>query len=290
MKATKKLSAVLATLVVVAIQSLSAQSIKTPAFTQPLVEQWVKVYNESHPDQRMCLAGKGMEADIQIVVSHQQSQNDQKAHIAFGRYAILPFAATGGEAARVFGNKKLSKNKLEQIFFELDEEDDEFGESVNANRGMTIYTGISQATISNSFAEYFGQPATAYRGKKIQGDDRFVNMAVAKDQKGLAFNALSNLFDLQNRQLKEGIQILGLDVDKTLQAAVRSNNLDELINALENEKASVIATSDISLSYDENNAQAAEFVNWVTREGIAYNHQYGLLNNNQKSALQANNK
>lgn len=290
MKATQKLLAAIAILVIVANQALSAQSIKTPAFAQPLVEQWVSIYNESHPDQQISLAAKGMEADIQIVVSQQQANDDHKSHITFGRYAILPFAATDSEAARMFGNKKLSKSKLEQIFFLLDDAEDEFGENENANKGMTIYTGNSQATVANSFAEYFGQPTSAFRGKRIQGDDRFVNLAVSKDKKGLAFNAISNLFNLENRRLKEGIQLLGLDATRSVQAAIKDNNLDALISALEEDNTSAIVTADISLSYDESNAQAAQFIDWVSKEGIAYNHQFGLLKNNHTSSLQANNQ
>lgn len=286
MKAKQKLLAAIAILVIVANQALSAQSIKTPAFAQPLVEQWVSIYNESHPNQQISLAAKGMEADIQIVVSQQQASQLGKTSISFGRYAILPFATTGSEAASIFGSKKYSKSKIEHIYFNSNDEDDEFGDYENANKGMTIYTGNSTATVANSFAEYFGLPASAFRGKRIQGDDRFVNTAVSRDQKGLAFNALSNLYDLQTRQLKQNIQLLGLDVKRDVQHALESQNLDELLSALENTQSDAIATANISLNYDSQNVEATQFVNWVLNDGIKYNHQYGLLNNDQQ--LQAN--
>ena len=216
MNATKKLLAALIALTLVAGQTLTAQTIKSPAFAQPLVEQWVKVYNEMHPDQTISMAAKGAEADIQVVVSQQQAKQLGNTNATFGRYAILPFTQEGSEAAATFGTKRYSKSKIEHIYFNIDDEEDEFGDYANANKGMTIYSGNSQATVANSFAEYYGQSATAFRGKRIQGDDRFVINAVSRDQKGLAFNAVANWV------LSDGIQYNHqyglLNSNQTLQA------------------------------------------------------------------------
>lgn len=280
MKTIKSILLSAVVLTFVAAHDLAAQTIKTPAFAQPLVEQWIKVYNESHPNQAISMSGKGSaEADIQIVVSRQQAAQLGQTLVAFGRYAILPFASAGSDAATTFGTKHYSKTKLEHIFFNLNEEEDEFGDFADANKGMTIYAGNSSATVANSFAEYFGQPVTAFRGKRIQGDDRFVNTAVSRDQRGIAFNAVSNLYDLQTRQLRQGIQLLGLDVKRDLQHALESQNLDELLTALETTQSDPIATAVISLSYNGTDVKVNEFVNWVLTDGVKYNHQFGLLNN-----------
>jgi len=286
MKATQKLLAAFIALTFVAGQHLSAQTIKTPAFTQPLVEQWVKAYNESNPESQVSLAAKGTEADIQVVVSHQQEAQLGQDNTVFARYAILPFTTEGSEAAKVFGSKKLSKSKLQHIYFEVDEVDDEFGDYTDANKGMIIYSGNSQSSVANSFAEYFGQSATAFRGKRIQGDDRFVNMAVSRDQKGLAFNALSNLFDLQTRQLREGIQLLELDVKRNLQTALEGENLDQVIEAIEVTRGDAIPTAEVSLSYNGTDQHILSFVNWVVSTGVNFNHQFGLLK--YEGPLQAN--
>lgn len=286
MKTIETIIIAVATFTFIAVQDLAAQSIKAPAFAQPLVEQWISIYNESHPESQISLAAKGSSADIQIVVSHQQASQLGKQTATFGRFAILPFATEGSEAAQTFGSRKLNKARLEHIYFNVEDEEDEFGDYADANKGMTIYSGNSQASVANSFAEYFGQSATAFRGKRIQGDDRFVNLAVSRDQKGLAFNAVSNLFDLQTRQLKEGIQLLNLDVKRDLQHALEEGNLDNLLTSLEENKNEVIATSEIGLNFDAQNQYASQFVAWVLAEGVRYNHQFGLLNNVE--ALQAN--
>lgn len=286
MKTIETIIIAVAAFTFVAVQDLAAQSIKAPAFAQPLVEQWISIYNESHPESQISLAAKGSSADIQIVVSRQQASQLGKQTATFGRFAILPFATEGSEAAQTFGSRKLNKARLEHIYFHVEDEEDEFGDYADANKGMTIYSGNSQASVANSFAEYFGQSATAFRGKRIQGDDRFVNLAVSRDQKGLAFNAVSNLFDLQTRQLKEGIQLLNLDVKRDLQHALEEGNLDNLLTSLEENKNEVIATSEIGLNFDAQNQYASQFVAWVLAEGVRYNHQFGLLNNVE--ALQAN--
>lgn len=286
MNATKKLLAALFTLTLVAGQALSAQTIKTPAFAQPLVEQWVKVYNASHPDAPVSMAAKGAVADIQVVVSEQQEQQIHQSVSYFGRYAILPFAIEGSEAAKAFGEKKLSRSKLEHIYFEAGD-DDEFDDYTNANKGMTIYSGSSQASVANSFAEYFGHTSSAFRGKRIQGDDRFVNLAVSRDQKGLSFNAVSNLFDLQSRSLKDGIQLLNLDVKKNVHIALVNEDLDALLETLETEDSDAIATANIGLSYQGDDTRILDFVSWVLNEGVQYNHQFGLLNTSTDLLLQA---
>lgn len=278
MKATQKLLAAFIALTFVAGQHLSAQTIKTPAFAQPIVEQWIILYNDANPDAQVSLASKGSKSDIEVVVSHQQQEQLGKTISVFGRYAILPFTTEGSEAAKTFGSKKLTKSKLTHIFFEVDEEEDEYGDYADANKGMTIYSGNSQSSVANSFAEFFGQNATNFRGKRIQGDDRFANLAVSRDQKGLSFNALSNLFDLKTRKLHEGIQVLDLDVRKSIQEAIADDDLDELIASLEEKESSTIATVDISLGYSRDDAHVVNFVNWVLSEGISYNHQFGLLN------------
>lgn len=282
MNATKKLLAALFVLTLVAGQVLTAQTIKAPAFAQPLVEQWVNVYNASHPDAPVSMAAKGATADIQVVVSEQQELQLGQQTITFGRYAILPFASQGSEAAQIFGSRRISKSRLEHIYFNMSEEEDEFGDYADANKGMTIYSGNSQATVANSFAEFFGQSATAFRGKRIQGDDRFVNQAVSRDQKGLSFNALSNLYDLETRQLKQGIQLLRLDVKRDVQHALEEGNLDNLLTSLEENNSESIATAEIGLNFNAQNQAAYQFVAWVLTEGIKYNHHFGLLNNEQE--------
>lgn len=280
MKTIKSIYTAVILLTFVAVQNLAAQSIKSPTFAQPLIEQWISLYNTSHPNAQIQLAAKGTEADIQVVVSRQQESQLGQQTVSFGRFAILPFAIQGSEAAQIFGSRRINKTRLEHIYFNMNEEEDEFGDYADANKGMTIYSGNSQATVANSFAEYFGQSATAFRGKRIQGDDRFVNLAVSRDQKGLAFNALSNLYDLETRQLKQGIQLLHLDVKRDVQNALEQGNLDNLLISLEENSSETIATAEIGLNFNAQNQAASQFVAWVLAEGVQYNHQFGLLNNN----------
>ena len=234
MNATKKLLAALFALTLVAGQALSAQTIKTPAFAQPLVEQWVNVYNASHPDAPVTMAAKGAAADIQVVVSEQQELQLGQQTITFGRYAILPFASQGSEAAQIFGSRRISKSRLEHIYFNMSEEEDEFGDYADANKGMTIYSGNSQATVA------------------------------------------------ETRQLKQGIQLLRLDVKRDVQHALEEGNLDNLLTSLEENNSESIATAEIGLNFNAQNQAAYQFVAWVLTEGIKYNHQFGLLNNEQE--------
>ncbi|MCR5395378.1 MAG: hypothetical protein K6E86_08295 [Bacteroidales bacterium] len=283
---TVAIIAIVAMMCVSSMCRAQSLTVRTPAFAQPLVEQWAALYNASHAaDEQVAVAGRNQEADIQITVSRHQAEQLGQTTTVFGRYAILPFVTAGSEAARTFGNKHLSKSRLEHIYFALDDEDDEFGDYADAAKGMSVYSGNSQASVANSFAEFFGQEAAAFRGKRIQGDDRFVNVAVSRDAKALSFNALSNLYDLTSRNLRDNIQLLGLDVSRRLQSALEDNDLDAVLNALEQEQDDDVAIANISLSYDATNPQTVAFISWVLTEGVKYNHQFGLLN--APEALQA---
>lgn len=60
--------------------------------------------------------------------------------------------------------------------------------------------------------------------------------------------------------------------------------LDELILALENSKVSEVAVEKIGVSYNEADDAINQFLNWVLTAGTKYNHEYGLLNLDNKLA------
>ena len=83
----------------------------------------------------------------------------------------------------------------------------------------------------------FGEESANFRGKRISGDDLFLNTAIAKDPLGVTFNTLSNIFDLQSRHLKSDLSLVGLDLKKDLEKSFTDNGtLDDVLTILENGK------------------------------------------------------
>ena len=139
---------------------------------------------------------------------------------------MLPITARSSEAARLLEGKHLNAKKLKQLFFL----DDEFEEDTKKNKAfqtIIIYSGSNASSVATPFAHNFGQQSSSFRGKRIAGDDLYLNTAIAKDPLGVTFNALSNVFDLQSRHLKSGLSLVGLDLKKDLANRVwhRKNQL-----------------------------------------------------------------
>ena len=198
--------------------------------------------------------------------------------------------ANGSEAAKVLEGKHLNSKKLKQLYF-LNEDFDEDVKKIKQFEKLVIYSGSNATSIATSFAHNFGEESTNFRGKRISGDDLFLNTALAKDPLGVSFNALPNIFDLKSRHIKENLTIIGIDVKKSLEDSFSDKaSLDELILALENGKVSEVAVEKIGVSYNIADDAVNQFLSWVLAQGTKYNHEFGLLNLDNKLAQAQINK
>ena len=195
---------------------------------------------------------------------------------------MLPITARSSEAARLLEGKHLNAKKLKQLFFL----NDDFEEDVKRNKAfeaITIYSGSNATSVAGSFAHNFGEESTNFRGKRIAGDDLFLNTAIAKDPLGVSFNTLSNIFDLQSRRLKSDLSLVGLDLKKDVAVSFSDKgSLDEVLTILETEKPAEVTVGKVAITYNGTDEAVSRFLQWVLENGTKYNHQYGLLNLNQK--------
>ena len=266
----------------------SVRYVKAPRFARPLVEKWITEYAKTQPGVEFQIA-KGNQnqgsIDLNIVFDNQESNAKDFSHIVyFGEFAVLPITASGSEAAKVLEGKHLNSKKLKQLFF-LDDELDEDVKKIKQFEQLVIYSGSNATSVASSFAHNFGEESSNFRGKRISGDDLFLNTALAKDPLGVSFNALPNIFDLQSRHVKSDLTIIGIDVKKNLEENFSDKaTLDELITILENDKVAEVAIEKIGVSYNEADEALNQFLQWVLTNGTKYNHEYGLLNLDNKVA------
>ena len=268
----------------------SVRTIKTPRFARPLVEKWIEEYAKTQPGVEFQIA-KGQKSqddiDLSVVLENKESDKDKNfSHIVyFGETAVLPITARSSEAARLLEGKHLNAKKLKQLFFL----NDDFDEDVKKNKvfeSIIIYSGSNATSIATTFAHNFGEESANFRGKRISGDDLFLNTALQKDPLGVSFNALSNIFDLKSRHLKSDLSLVGIDVKHDLAQSFSDNGtLDEVLNALENDKVSEVAIERIGLNYNIADEAVARFLEWILNNGTKYNHEYGVLNLDSKSAI-----
>ena len=269
----------------VVTSATNVRYVKVPRFVRPLVEKWITEYAKTEPGVVFQIV-KGSQAkdaiDLNVVFNNQPTTDDHKDfshHIVyFGEFAVLPITASGSEAAKALEGKHLNSKKLKQLFFV----GDEFEEEEQKNKlfeHLTIYSGSSTSSIAGTFANNFGEESSSFRGKRISGDDLFLNTALEKDPSGVSFNALPNIFDLQSRRLKGGLSLIGLELKKNLEEKfANTSTLDDVIGVLESGHLAEVPVERIGVSYNGVDSAVKAFVEWVLTDGVRYNHEYGLLN------------
>ena len=262
----------------------SVRYVKAPRFARPLVEKWIAEYAKTQPNVEFQVA-KGAQAsiDLNVVFDNQDKEREEFSHVVyFGEFAVLPITASGSEAAKVLEGKHLNSKKLKQLYF-LNDDFDEDVKKIKQFEKLVIYSGSNASSVASSFAHNFGEESSNFRGKRISGDDLFLNTALAKDPLGVSFNALPNIFDLKSRHIKSDLTIIGIDVKKNLEESFSDKaTLDELISVLENGKVQEVAIEKVGLQYNANDDATALFLQWVLTNGVKYNHEYGLLNLDNK--------
>ena len=270
-----------------ATNTSSVRYVKAPRFARPLVEKWITEYAKTQPGVEFQIA-KGNQnqgnVDLNVVFDNQTANTKVFSHnvVFFGEFAVLPITASGSEAARVLEGKHLNSKKLKQLFF-LNDDFDEDVKKVKAFENLIVYSGSNATSVAASFAHNFGVESSSFRGKRISGDDLFLNTAIAKDPLGVTFNALSNIFDLQSRHLKSDLSLIGLDLKKDLEKSFSDNGtLDEILLLLENGKPAEVAVEKVGISFNNADEAVNRFLQWILENGTKYNHEYGLLNLDNK--------
>lgn len=259
--------------------SASAQTekvtLRVPNFARPLVEKWVTEYQKTNTGVDFQFSGKSQDSDNSISLT-----TDDDA-VLVARYAVLPVTAKDSEAAELIGTHSLNAKKLKKLFFIKDDLDDEENES-KLEKHLHIITGNSQQSASRLYASHFHQETVNYKGKKIQGDDSFLTLAISRDPLGVTVNSLSNIFDLKSRQVRQTLALVPLDIDRQGRQVLSEGRLDDIITLLEEEQYAEIPVGKVGFDYNHANSTLNGFVQWVLQNGTQYVHQYGLLSLSHK--------
>ena len=280
----KKIQYIIVALFLLQINSAEAQTqtvnIKAPGFVRPLVERWIAEYQKINSDLSFQLGQKKDNAIIFVLEEREERKEERGETVFFGRYAIVPFTGKASEAAALIAKKKLNDKRIKNLLFEKDDLSEEKSDKLEDK--LHIYTGAQSFSVALPYAAAYGLTAADYRGKRIQGDDRFLNKAVGEDAWGLGISALGNLYDLQSRHLKDQLQVASLDDSKKIDLTA---SLDEVLEVLETHTVEGIDVEKIGFAFDVNNLQLNRFVNWVLTDGQQYLHEYGLLTLSQKDLI-----
>ena len=294
----KKLVSIIAAVLVLGLTNAWAEgnstnsgvrTIKSPRFARPLIEKWIEEYAKTEPGvEFQIVKGSGNQDNIDLNVTFSDNQDSNEklfSHIVyFGETAVLPITARSSEAARLLEGKHLNSKKLKQLFF-LNDDFDEDVKKIKAFENIIVYSGSNASSVASSFAHHFGEESSSFRGKRISGDDLFLNTAISKDPLGVTFNTLSNIFDLKSRHLKSNLSLVGLDLKKELANSLNDEgSLDDVLNALENGSPAEVTIEKVGITFNDADDAVNHFLQWVLENGTKYNHEYGLLNLDRKEA------
>ena len=263
--------------------------IDAPRFVRPLIEKWISEYKQVRPEANFAIAktpAAKVNSILTIQLSDPKATKDNNKKIAyFGSYAILPITAKNSEVEKSLGNQELNAKKIKTIYFENEDLDEQ--DKKNKFNDIVVYSGNNNQSISQEFAAFYGKDASSFRGKRIVGDDQFLNSAISKDPQGITFNTLSNIYDLSSRKAKANIVILNPGYTKEEKVAINeTNNIDNLLEVLENNKDTQIPVEKIGFAYLVTNIEATSFLSWILTQGEQYNHQFGLLRLDSKLVAQ----
>ena len=254
-------------------------TVKVNKASKALVERWIEGYKAVNPNVEIALvSGKNADADLTLVTRHQEDGNVTYV----GRYALLPVTSTENPLLNDIQKKEWKSKDIKSLFFTAEDLDEEYEEEVEGKKNklkdkLTVYSGSSKASLSGIFASHFGRTIDDLRGNRIAGDDLYLLSAISEDKASVTFNALSNLYDLSSRTLRSDLALLPLGVKKTQSEVLRSGNLDETLELIENEDIDLIPVEEIGFTYNSFDADIDNFLQWVVREGQQYNHEAGFL-------------
>ncbi len=268
----------------------STYYINAPRFVRPLIDRWISEYESLQPSAHFAIASNAAqkeESALNIQLSESASGTVSKTTFYFGKYAVIPVTAKNSDASKLLEKKELNVKKLKSLLFENDDfEGSKKKDSVAGQ--IVLYTGNSTFSVAFPYARHFSHDASSFRGKRIAGDDSFLNVAVAKDAKGVALNTLPNVFDLQSRRPKNDLSLVPLEGAKVLRDGAGS--LDDLLSLLEEKTVDAIPTGKIGFQATGNDKAVQDFISWILTQGVQYNHQYGLLNLDGKEMAQETRK
>jgi ABC-type phosphate transport system substrate-binding protein len=257
--------------------------IKGVRFTDALLSRWISEYGRENPGISFSITeDEGDGNTVRIVPYNAALEDDNLAaegrRVAFGRYAVLPVAGEKSTVIDALGKKRLNGKRLRDLFFEKDILSGNDGGDKKDRIEATVYSGSGDYSVSNVFASHFGFEAKNLRGKRIAGDDIYLNHAVKKDAGGVSFNSLNYVFNIDSREINEGIALLPLDIKKEYEERFYGNNLDEVIGLLESRNIDIIPVNSLVFVLPDNaGAATVRFVEWALKRGQDYINAFGFL-------------
>lgn len=253
-------------------------------FAYPLLEKWIKDYTAENPKAQITIEARTITDPEQydlLIEAYDQERlaKEERDFISIGRYALLPVANSKSEFAKEYVEKGFNEKIYKQLFFH-----DIYAEKDKSEKTppFTVYTRLQKAGAPVTFAKYFGYEQQQIKGKTIAGADEHLIKALLKDETGISYTVPGLAFDLSSRKPIEGLSIIPVDLDgngRVSKEEKQTDNLDQFLDKLENEKSKNVPQEYVHLSIGKNNTnpEAKRFLLWVASHSEADLRKFGYL-------------
>jgi phosphate transport system substrate-binding protein len=257
-------------------------------FSYKLVQKWIDDYYKVNPNVQILIEPRGSadpaKFDILAEVYEQDAEvRESREYINIGRYAILPVATKKSAFAKIYADKGINTELIQQVFFHDIFTDNEKQKDVKVP--FTVYTRLQKAGAPIVFTKYFGFEQKDIKGKAIAGSDEHLLKALLRDTTGVSYLPLPLIYDQKTKRPIEGLAVLPVDINgngKVSDDEKFYEDLNTVISRLESGDAKDIKNIPIEylhLSIDPQNVspEAIEFLKWVNDNGQADLHEFGYL-------------
>jgi phosphate transport system substrate-binding protein len=262
-------------------------------FSYPIVQKWIDDYNQANPNVQIVIESRGTSDPAQydiLVEAYEQDEaiKDTREYVYVARYAILPVANSTSAFGKLFTEKGLNADLINQIYFHDIFADQESQKPIKVP--YTVYTRFQKAGAPIVFSKYFRHQQKDIKGTAIAGADGHLLKALLRDSVGVSYLPLPIAFDLTTRKPIDGLAILPVDLNgngKVSEDEKIFDALDGLIDRLEAAESSDrknVPIGFLHLSVDKKHAspEAVEFLKWVNENGHSYLRQFGYLTREAK--------
>jgi phosphate transport system substrate-binding protein len=257
-------------------------------FAYPVVQKWIDTYNLTYPDVQIIIESRGSndpsKYDLLVEVYEQdEATKKSRDYVHIARYAVLPVANSTSAFAKIYSDKGLTKELINQVFFHDIFADKENEEKIKAP--YTVYTRLQKAGVPTVFTGYFGYQQKDIKGKAIAGADEHLLKSLLRDTTGVSYLPLTLAYDHVTRKPIDGITVLPVDLNGNGRVSDEEKiytTLDNVIEKIETAKAKElnnIPVGYLHLSVDKSttNTDAIAFLRWVLEHGQEDLKRFGYL-------------